>query len=304
MTTNQAPFFLMNAAGTAKTLDDVTALCKVPDIRAIVVGSITIKTRHGNDGNTYRATPAGSLNSIGMKNPGLDVYKNTLPTMVGLAHAQGKLLGVSVAGIDSVKEYAELTAAAFEAGADLVEENGGCPNVWAHGRQHRILTFDLEGMRVMLDEVESVTPLGKRVYIKVSPCSDPMYLKELSELFNSYPFITGVTAINTFPNGFGRDENGDNLISVGKGLAGVSGLSLKLIGPGQVLQYREHLSAEKEIIATGGINCGQDLLDYAACGATYFQIGTALWDRGPSVFGEVLADAMILREKQLIEAEV
>ena len=182
-------------------------------------------------------------------------------------------------------------------GADFVELNFGCPNVWSHGKQHRILTFDINACQGILSDIQTLlkdSSSPEQVYIKVSPISDPVYLEELASLFNEFPIVTGVTATNTFPNGHGRDASGKQLISVGSGLAGVSGAALKFISKGQVLQWRKFLNPEKEIIAAGGIDCGQDILDYGANGATRFQIGTAYLDKGPAIFGQVLADAMIL----------
>ncbi|MDO8691281.1 MAG: dihydroorotate dehydrogenase, partial [Dehalococcoidia bacterium] len=130
---------LMNAAGTCKSLDEVKQLSRA-STSAIMVGSITLQERAGNSGNVYVAGPRFSLNSLGMPNPGASYYEKHLPTMAALAHDAGKPLLVSVAGF-TPPEYGELAAVAFDGGADAVELNLGCPNVW-QAEQLKPIDFD------------------------------------------------------------------------------------------------------------------------------------------------------------------
>ncbi len=293
----QTGYFVMNAAGTCKNLEDVINLCKVDDLSAILLGSVTMLKRAGNSGDVYNSTSRlGTLNSLGMNNAGFDHYASILPAMVNLAHTNEKKFGISVAAIDGIEEYIQMAEKSIRLGVDFIELNGGCPNVWDSGKQHRILTFDPISCQQLFSGMQKCMPNDANVYFKVSPISDPAYIQDLALVINEYPVITGITATNTFPNGHGRDSTGRKLISVGKGLAGVSGLSLKYISKGQVLQWHDYLLPEKEIIAAGGIDCGQDILDYGANGAVKFQIGTALFDKGLSIFGTVLAEAEQLRE--------
>ena len=282
---------LMNAAGTCKTLEEVRDLSRVEDIGAIMLGSITMEMRHGNSGEVFRTTSLGALNSLGMPNAGSISYREMMPEMVSIAHERNKAFGVSVAAIGNMKEYVLLAHDCVEAGADFIELNLGCPNVWDAGVQHRILTFDPGAVDDILFMVAPILN-GRPLCIKVSPISDPVYLNELAAVIGSR--VTAVTAVNTFPNGHGRFISGRQLIDVGKGLAGVSGAALKLIGRGQVLQWRDALPDDVQVIAAGGIDCGQDIMDYGKNGAELFQIATAYFQKGPGIFGEVLAEAEML----------
>lgn len=291
-------YFVMNAAGTCKNLEGLLELCKVDDISAILIGSVTKQKRDGNSGEVYRTFPQGTLNSLGMNNLGFDYYSSRMRDWAQVAHAKGKKFGVSVAGVESIDEYAIMTAECISKNVDFVELNGGCPNVWDNGKQHRILTFDLNACEKLFRAIYNYARGNAEVYFKVSPISDPVYIQELASLINRCSCITGITTTNTFPNGHGRDAEGKQLIAVGKGLAGVSGTALKFISKGQVLQWREYLSPEKQIIAVGGIDCGQDILDYSANGAVKFQIGTAFLNTGASIFGQVLAETEELVENR------
>lgn len=120
---------VMNGAGSVKLPKHVLEIAKSQS-GGVILGSITVDERLGNEGTTYFAdsSTSFSLNSKGLPNPGLAYYKKHLPGMVKTAHRFGKPLIVSVAGF-SPDEYAHLARTAFEKGADGVELNFGCPNV-------------------------------------------------------------------------------------------------------------------------------------------------------------------------------
>lgn len=290
---------IMIAAGMAKTLEDVRRLANSA-VSAIVVGSFTYEPRPGNDGTTLHLDPAGrfSLNSLGLPNGGLPYLTAHLLEMVATAHRAGKLLIVSVAGFNP-DEYAALAKAAFSDGADMVELNLGCPNVWgADGSQKRIASFNPTIVDAVLWRVESAieamasaisrtsTPLA----VKVSPFSDPFMLGEVARKIALRPSVRVLTAINTFPNGFASDERGRQAITPAGGLGGVAGAALKPIGLGQVVQWRALLPARIQIIGVGGISSGQDVVDYLRAGADAVQIATAYLHERERVFTRILEE--------------
>ena len=285
---------LMNAAGTCKTVEAVKDLAKVQDIGAILLGSVTLLPRDGNSDTTYFSTPYGSINSVGMQNFGMDAYEKHIPDMVSIAHGVDKKFGVSVAGVTGPEEFVILSERACAAGADFIELNIGCPNVRDRGSKHQILTFNLNGIQQMLTLLEKRLDRNMFVSVKISPISDPLYIEELAKMIGEFELIKAVTAINTFPNGHALTEAREQVITNGKGLGGIAGPALGMIGKGQVLQYSMHLPSRMQIIAAGGISTGRDVLDYETNGAGLFQIGTAFLDKGPSVFGQILFEAMEL----------
>ncbi len=278
---------LMNAAGTCKTLRDVENLARSA-VSAIVVGSITSQARMGNEGQVYWPGQTYSLNSLGMPNPGGDYYGENLPHMVELAHAAGKPLAVNVAGFKPA-EYGELAQLAHNGGADFIELNLGCPNVWDDGDQKRIASFDPSGIAAILAEIERRVPDNHPVGVKLSPYSDPGMLAEVAQTIKELP-ISYVATTNTFPNAFVLDENGKPVINVG--LAGMSGAAIKPVGLGQVKQLRQLLPDSVQLVGVGGIANGRDMLDYLRVGACATQAATAYWNsnENPGVFGDILSD--------------
>jgi dihydroorotate dehydrogenase (fumarate) len=273
---------IMNAAGTCKSLEDVRLLAR-SSVAAVMVGSITKEPREQNDGVAYWSNDAYSLNSLGLPNRGLDYYREHLGEMADLCHGAGKPLFLSVApfGIDELREILE--AVAGMNAVDAIEINLGCPNVWAAGAQKRIFCFDLGYVESALVASEPVSiPVG----LKVSPLSDPEYLRELAVKVDGRTAF--VTAINTFPNAYSMTD-GKPDIGATEGFAGLAGPALKPIALGQVAQYHKLLRSTP-IVAAGGVTTGRDVADYLAAGATIVQLNTAFANRGIQVFSTILEE--------------
>lgn len=280
---------LMNAAGTCRLLEEVKELSRSASA-AVMVGSITVEPRTGNTGDVYWAGPMFSLNSLGLPNRGAPYYREAIPKMVAVAHGEGKPLFVSVAGF-SREEYAGLAELAFDGGADLVELNLGCPNVWQGSAQKRIACFDPALVAEILHRVEKRVGVDAKVSIKISPVSDPFVLAGLARVIGASKVVKVVTAVNTFPNAF--SYNGAKpRITPGGGLAGFAGPAMKPIGLGQVRQLREFLPERIQIIGVGGITHGKDIQEYQESGAVAVQVATTYLERHEQVFGSLLGELL------------
>lgn len=286
---------LMNAAGTCKLLEGAESVRELARsaTAAVMVGSITVEPREGNSGEVYWAGEVFSLNSLGLPNPGELYYRQHLPAMVAMAHRSGKPLFVNVAGFTPL-EYATLAELAFQGGADLVELNLGCPDVWEGGQQKRIVCFDPQLVGEILYCVEEKVGSEAKVAVKISPFSDPLALSEVAQVIGQSSVVKVVTTVNTFPNAFSYDERGKPRITPGGGLAGLAGPAIKPIGLGQVKQLRGILPERIDIVGVGGITTGQDILDYRRAGAVAVQIATALLERRAKVFSTLLTELINL----------
>jgi dihydroorotate dehydrogenase (fumarate) len=278
---------IMNAAGTCKLLDDVKKLAKSA-VSAVMVGSITVEPRDGNPGNVWEHCGSYTLNSLGLPNPGIDYYRTNLPEMKKICADNGKPLLVSVAGF-SPNEYAVLAEVAVSGGADFVELNLGCSNVWGTDGQKPITSFDEALIRSIINYVKrEIESFG----VKLSPYSNPLELVAVASVIRDWSRrIEFVTTSNTFPNAYGCTENGRQHIAVGKGLAGFAGPAMKPIALGQVIQFRGLLDPGIEIIGAGGVTNGQDVLDYVRNGAKLVQVGSEFMrSHDPRVFGRILQE--------------
>ena len=297
---------LMNGAGLCKTLDQVTDLAR-SCVAAVVVGSITVAPRAGNPGTTYWECTDYSINSLGLPNPGLNYYSESLPEMAQIVHNMHKVLIVSVAGSE-IDEYVELATQAVRYGADLVELNLGCPNVWDGGRQKRIPCFDPDYTGHLCRQVaESLQILASdggpgSFGMKISPFSDPFALGRLAEVLSEAamesPEFRFITATNAFPNALAVDHDGKACIDME--LGGLGGPAIKPIALGHIKQLRKLLPEYVDLIGIGGVTSGRDVADYLAVGATCVQATTVYGGiRGPGIFADILSeyvDTLALRE--------
>ncbi len=277
---------LMNGAGYCKDEVHVRELIASAS-SAVVLGSITVEPRTGNHGDVYFTSRYFALNSLGIPNRGATFFQDKIPSMAQEVHAAGKFLIVNIAGF-SVDDYGRLASVAKEGGADLLEVNFGCPNIWSQtGEQKRIFSFDPKTMSETLEVLQSIW--GRQsITVKLSPYSDPALLKEVAAIVASYQAVIAITTTNTFPNAFAYNDAGRPAITLG--LAGLSGPAMKAVGLGQVIQFKAVLPDRIAIIGVGGITSGKDMLDYLKAGATAVQITTALINEGPNVFSRILSE--------------
>ncbi len=289
---------LMNAAGTCKVLEDVERLA-TSATAAIVVGSYTMDARVGNSGTTYGMSrhERFSLNSLGLPNPGIQYLEKNLKEMVTIAHQAEKPLFVSITGF-APPEYELLLECAFDSGADMVELNLGCPNVWNGQLQHKIPSFSPPTISEILHFVQRAGHRNpkKPICVKLSPFSDPTLLQIIARGISICPYVQCITSMNTFPNAFAFEENSleKQLLSPQDGYGGMAGPAIKAIGLGQVKQLRRSFDDYMSLIGVGGITSGWDMMEYLAVGAQAVQVATAYCNRGEEIFGEILTEYLDL----------
>lgn len=286
---------VMNGAGSCKQLEGKEGVREMARsaAAAIVLGSITVPDRSGNEGDVYYPGNGFSLNSLRLPNPGSIKIRADLPEMVQLAHEAGKVLIMSAAGF-SPDEYAHLANVGFDGGVDMIELNLGCPNVWQDGQQERIACFDPEIVSRILACVESTVGTEARVAVKISPFSDPFQLQSVAQVLGESQLVKVVVSINTFPNALSFDPKGKPTISPADGLSGLAGQALKPIALGQIKQLRALLPERIRIVGVGGIQSGQDIIDFRRAGADAVQVMTALLNKGPNIFSTMLEEYVAL----------
>lgn len=281
---------IMIAAGMVKSLEDARIAVR-QNPAALVAGSFTVDSKPGNPTpndflgiNPHSGRVLYSLNSLGLPNPGIDEAE--LEGMKALAERESIPFIVSVAGLTS-QEYLEMTRKAFDRGADVVELNLGCPNVWEGGQQKGIASYSPE---VVDDILAQVCVEFWGVGIKISPLANPDLVKAVARVLLKYsPSLAYVASCNTYPNGFVWAPDRERpAIGVGAGLAGVAGFVLKPMSLGQVVQLREVLADKIPIVGVGGISSVADVQDYLRAGASAVQVATYYYEH-PANLGRLVS---------------
>ncbi|WP_372994764.1 dihydroorotate dehydrogenase [Lutispora sp.] len=224
----------------------------------VAVKGITLKPRKGNKPPRIMETPAGILNSVGLENPGLDVFiEKELPFLKKYSVP----IIANISG-NTIEEYS-LMAKELNDHVDLIELNVSCPNVKEGG-----IAFGTKS-----DSVYEVTKEVRK------NCSIPIIVK-LS------PNVTDITEMALAAEEAGADCI--SLINTIMGMAidienrkpyfhnivaGLSGPAVKPISLRMVWQVAQKVNIP--VIGMGGISNWQDAIEFMMAGADAISIGTA-----------------------------
>jgi dihydroorotate dehydrogenase len=263
-----------NAGGVVKRLEDVERMAKT-GVGWIEAGSYTLEQRLGNEYDTngdliidektgnailvyYHDPETGqTFNSLGMPNKGIDKVYKEIPEMSQIAHAHNKALVVNVAPVSAAPadETRTLVALAFEAGADEVIVNGGCPNVVLEdGTRKEILSTNPEALRKVLCGLKPVVERFKPVWLRISSQYNYDSAKKVFRVIESSGMVSTVLDPNTFPGKGPLDNDGQPILGVANNIVGKSGPATSGDSLKQVKMARDILNGSKiDLVASGGI---------------------------------------------------
>ncbi|HVI60676.1 MAG TPA: hypothetical protein VM535_00805 [Candidatus Saccharimonadales bacterium] len=254
-----------NAGGVVKRPEDVEKMAH-SGVGWIEAGSYTMEPRAGNGPNgevVYYHDPATgeTFNSLGMPNKGMDVVETEIPVMAETAHGFGKPLLVNVAPVsdDPAAESRELVRRAYEAGADAVLLNAGCPNVvTADGQRHEILGKNQRALNETLLALRPVTEKFTPVFVRLSPLdSRDESLEILRAVECSGGAVSAIFTPNTWPGHKPVDAAGQPILEVPGGTGGKSGPATAKDAARQTAWLA--LSTLMPVVSSGGIMNGQEL---------------------------------------------
>ena len=230
---------------------------------AIVLKGLTMEIRPGNSGSRIAETPAGMLNSVGLENPGIDVFeKVTLPEIKKhinvplVANINGKIL----------EEYVELTERLDKLDEiKILELNISCPNVKDGGMA---FGANPEMARIVTREVRKVTK--KPLIVKLSPnVTDIVQIAKITEEEGA----DGLSLINTLL-GMSIDLNTGKPV-LGNIYGGLSGPAVKPVALRMIHQVSQAVSIP--ILGMGGIMNTEDVVEFFMAGASTISVGTAFF---------------------------
>jgi dihydroorotate dehydrogenase (NAD+) catalytic subunit len=223
----------------------------------IMVTGTTLKPRPGNPPPRLVETPAGILNSIGLQNPGIEVFlEEELPRL----RSWGVPIIVNISG-NTIEEYGQL-AARLDGLVEAIEINVSCPNVAQGGL---VFGTDPRQVRAVVGEVCAQTRLP--VITKLSPnVGDIVAVAEAAMDGGSH----ALSLINTI---LAMDIDVDKKRPVfANTFAGLSGPAIFPIALRMV--WEVYAALKVPIIAMGGITSAVDALKFILAGARAVAVGT------------------------------
>ncbi|MGN0109982.1 MAG: dihydroorotate dehydrogenase [Bifidobacterium sp.] len=232
----------------------------VSQMGAVTTKGVSPVPWEGNPGPRTAETPAGTVNSVGLQNPGVDHYLvDELPKL----KKEGATVVTNVAG-HCDDDYAEVIAKLADCPADMLEINVSCPNV-THG-----------GMSVGTDPVALNRLITRLRHIT----SKPLIVKLTPNVTDIVPIAKAavdggadaLSMINTLVGMRIDIRTGEPILANRTG--GVSGPAILPIGLSFVWRVRQALP-DIPIIGIGGIDSGEKALEYLYAGANAVEVGAA-----------------------------
>jgi dihydroorotate dehydrogenase (NAD+) catalytic subunit len=274
---------VMVASGTFGYAEEFRDFMDLKKLGAIVTKTITCKPRLGNTMPRTCETPAGMLNSIGLENPGWEVFlKEKLPFLLENRNVP---IIVSIGAEDNPAEFAAL-ASRIDKVAQIaaIELNISCPNLrpqassrmpQAQNRKgcslqpaarSRLIAQDPRATYRLVKSVRRVTK--KTLITKLSPnVTDITNIALAAESAGS----DAVSLINTIAAMSIDVENRKPRIATVT--AGLSGPAIRPIAVRLVWEVAQKIKIP--IIGMGGIIDSSSALEFFLAGATAVSVGTA-----------------------------
>lgn len=259
----------MCASGTAGHGAELGAFFNLSDAGAIVVKSLSPEPWQGNPAPRVHETASGMINSIGLQGPGVQGWIDSYLEPLNQANAT---IVASIWG-RSVAEYAraaELMAPVADRIAAL-EVNVSCPNVEDRN------TMFAHSPSATREVMAATSSFGMPTWAKLSPnIGDIVPIAEAAVEGGA----DALTLINTMM-GLALDIETARP-RLGNGGGGLSGPAIRPIAVRAVYETRAALP-DTPIIGVGGINSGEDAIEFLMAGAQAVQVGTATFADPKSV---------------------
>jgi dihydroorotate dehydrogenase (NAD+) catalytic subunit len=284
---------VMVASGTFGYAEEFKDYMDLKKLGAIVTKTVTLKPRQGNPVPRTCETPAGMLNSIGLENPGIDVFiDKKLPFFKKI----GVPIIVSIASEASAEEFIAL-AERLDGIQEVsgLELNISCPNLKdaKSGRgSHALIAQDAQATQRLVKMVRKVT---KKVLItKLSPnVTSITDIAEAAEDAGS----DALSLINTL-TALCIDVK-SRRPKIATITAGLSGPAIKPVAVRMVWEVYKRVKIP--LIGMGGITDTESALEFFIAGASAISVGTGNF-LNPKVSTEIIGGITQYLEKNNIRS--
>ena len=252
---------VITASGCCGYGREYEAFYPIERLGGISVKGTTLHERQGNPPARIAETPAGMLNSVGLQNPGVDVFlSDYLPAL-----AQRDVAVIANIAGSSIEEYAQTAAKLRGSAVDLIEINISCPNVKEGG-----VAFGVEAgcAAAVVRAVRDVS--DKPLIVKLSPnVTDIVSIARAAE-------DAGADAISLINTLLGmRIDLKTRRPVLHQNVGGLSGPAVFPIAVRMVWQVAN--AVKVPVIGMGGVSSWQDALEMMMAGACAVQVGAALF---------------------------
>ena len=269
---------LVLASGILGTHASLMARCARAGAGAITAKSAGPAPRGGHVNPSCIDLGSGLLNAIGLANPGAEAEAELLAETKAQLEALGVPLIASIFG-GVVDDFARAAVAVERARPDLIEVNISCPNVGSEFGEP--FSGSCESAAAVTAAVR--TAVDTPIVIKLAPNVPSIALIAQAVVDAG---ADAICAINTMPAMAIDLESGAPILA--NAVGGLSGPALRPIALRCI--YEIARAVDVPIIGTGGVTTGRDALELVSAGATAVGVGSAVYARGPEIFGAIAAE--------------
>lgn len=263
---------VMPASGCFAFGAEYSQFYNLSELGAIMIKAATKEARFGNETPRVAETDSGMINAIGLQNPGVH---HILDHELKVLEAYDVPIIANVAG-STEEDYVYVAEHISKApNVKALELNISCPNVKEGGMQFGV---DPQVAAELTRKVKDVSAVP--VYVKLSP--NVTNIVEMAQAIAEY--ADGLTMINTLVGLRIDAKTGRPIIS--NVIGGLSGPAIKPVALRMVYEVRKALPTIP-IIAMGGVQNAQDVIDYISAGADAVAVGTANF-QNPLVCKEII----------------
>lgn len=250
---------VMEGSGTFGSGAEYSEFVDLNKLGAVVTKGVANVPWPGNPTPRIAETASGMLNAIGLQNPGIDVLiQRDIPF---LKQFDTKII-VNVCG-KTTEDYLEVVERLGDQPVDLLEINISCPNVKEGG-----IAFG-QSPKAVEEITKAVKKVAKQpVIMKLSPnVTDITEMAKAAEAGGA----DVLSLINTL-TGMKIDIYKQDFALANK-TGGLSGPAIKPIAVRMVYQVANAVNIP--IIGMGGIQTGENAMEFILAGATAVAVGTA-----------------------------
>lgn len=250
---------VMEGSGTFGSGAEYSEFADLNKLGAVVTKGVANVPWPGNPTPRIAETASGMLNAIGLQNPGIDVLiQRDIPF---LKQFDTKII-VNVCG-KTTEDYLEVVERLGDQPVDLLEINISCPNVKEGG-----IAFG-QNPKAVEEITKAVKKVAKQpVIMKLSPnVTDITEMAKAAEAGGA----DVLSLINTL-TGMKIDIYKQDFALANK-TGGLSGPAIKPVAVRMVYQVANAVNIP--IIGMGGIQTGEDAMEFILAGATAVAVGTA-----------------------------
>jgi dihydroorotate dehydrogenase (NAD+) catalytic subunit len=262
---------LIAAAGTVGSVYDFADVEALGVYGAAVAKSVSHEPWPGRVAPRMAPAGQGMLNGIGIQNPGIDAWRETMPELATLpVPVWGSAVGTNAA------EYALVAKGLAACGVQAVEVNLSCPNL----EEGSMFALSPPASARVIAAVRESTDLP--VGAKLSPNSEDIVAvaRAVTEAGADFLVLTNTV----WGMGIDLTTRRPKLSGV---IGGYSGPPIKPLTLRCVWEVAAALDVP--IVGCGGVRTGEDVIEYLLAGASAVALGTAH-------FAEPRVGRRILRE--------